>query len=261
MMRERGMINRNFADLYATAALAVIAAVATCLPIGNSVVLSLFALPLVFLLPGYSLTAALFPKGNLGFVEKLTFTVGLGLAADIIGGLILNVTSQGLTALPWTIFLVSVTLGGCTLAALSRRQRLEPSLSRLRLSLSVGQILVLGLSVVMVASALMIARDQAAQPSTSFTELWIRPANIAGQNVFNIGIRNSESRKMEYQLKVQGGGDLIYEASAIVLSPGETWERDIMVEIPVNGNVQALLYRADDPTNVYRQVLLWSGEN
>jgi uncharacterized membrane protein len=254
------MVNRNFADLVVVAALAILAAVAKLLPIDNPAIVSLVALPLIFLLPGYSLMAAFFPKAGLGFPETLTFSIGLSLAADIVGGLAINLTPQGLAALPWTIFLASVTLGGCGVAALSRHRHVEPSPSWSGLGLSVGQILLLGLSVVVVAGALMLVRDPSVQPSASFTELWIRPASVSGQSVFDVGIRNSEPGEMAYRLEVKAGRDLVDEYPSITLSPGETWERVIMFQIPENGNVQAFLYRTDSPTAVYRQVVLWGAE-
>src|SRR6266516_7404066 len=56
----------------------------------------ILALPLVFVLPGYTLTAALFHNRSLGVPARLLFSFGLSLAIDILGGLILNLLPTGL---------------------------------------------------------------------------------------------------------------------------------------------------------------------
>jgi len=253
------VVNHKSIDLLMVATLAILAAEATFSAINAPFVLPLLTLPLVFLLPGYALTSALFPKSALGFPETLTFSLGLSLAADIIGGLVINLTPQGLSAVPWTVFLCGVTLGGCAVAALNRPQRLEPMPSPSGVGLSVGQTVLLGLSIVVVACALMLVRDQSAQPSTRFTELWAQPDSAMGQNVFDVGVRNSESQNMEYELEIKVGGNLVYQSSSIALSPGETLEKIIILQIPVNQDVQAFLYRMDDPGKMYREVVLRNG--
>ena len=252
------MINRNWTDLAVVIALTILSVVAVLLQVDNIVAIPLLALPLVFVLPGYALTGVLFPKSDLGFPETLAFSLGLSLATDIVGGLILNLTLQGLAVLPWTIFLVSVTLGASAIAAWRRCQSGEPALRQFRIGLNVRPVLLLGLSIVLVVSAMMIVRIQSAQPSTQFTELWTLPNSAVGQNAVDVGIRNSEAEKIEYKLEIQANGSLVYQLSSIALSPVETWEKVLMLPMLVTGDVQALLYRADNPGTIYRQVVLRS---
>ena len=242
------MVNRNYKDLLVVIALAILAVEAIVIQANKPSGLFLLALPLVFLLPGYSVTAALFPNGGHGFPETLAFSLGLSLAVDIVGGLIINLTPQGFAPLPWTIFLVSVTCAGCAIAALNRRHRLEPTSGQSRLGLSVSQVLLLGLSVVVVASAMMIVRDQAA-----------RPASADGEIAFDVGVRNAESKEMNYALKVQVGETVVYELSSIALAPGETWEKTVVLGTVGNEDVQVFLYRMDSPSEIYRQTRWRSG--
>jgi uncharacterized membrane protein len=258
MIQEYGMVSRNFTDLLVVVALTILAAVTIFLPVNNLIGLPLLALPLVFLLPGYSLTAVLFPKSGLGFSETLTFSLGLSLAVDIVGGLIINLTPQGFSAFSWGVFLDSVTLCGCIVAALRRSRHFDLGWSHFNLGLDVGQGVMLGLSIVVAASAILFARDWAAPTSASFTELWAQPASALRQDRVDVGVRNSEAEKTEYKLQVQAGGDLVYESPSIVLSPGETWEKVVTLPISVNVDVQAFLYRMDDPGKIYRQVVLRS---
>ncbi len=97
------MPGHNSKDLLIVIASSILA-LATIPLQGHAVIaLSLLALPLVFILPGYALTAALFPRGGLGLAETLTSSIGLSLAAVIVGGVILNLTPEGLTSIAWTM--------------------------------------------------------------------------------------------------------------------------------------------------------------
>ena len=274
------MSSRNSKDLLIVMAFTILALGTILLQANGVVAWSLVALPLLLVLPGYALTAALFPateaqrtqgkgslgfpdteaqrtqgKGSLGFPETLAYSVGLSLATVIVGGVILDMTSEGLTSLSWTIFLVSVTLGGCAIAAFSRRKRRAATARSSSLKLNVRQVFFFAASIVVVVYAIMIVRDESFQPSTPFTQLWAKPAALLGQTAFDIGVYNSESRSMEYKLEIKSGGTLVYESSAIALAPGETWEQVLTFQSLVNGDVQVFLYRLDDPGTIYRQVV------
>jgi hypothetical protein len=58
----------------------------------------ILTLPLVLVLPGYAVTAALFPNRSLGVPERLVFSLGLSVAIVVLGGLLLNVTPFGVRA-------------------------------------------------------------------------------------------------------------------------------------------------------------------
>jgi uncharacterized membrane protein len=79
------------------------------LPLPNALpVLIVFAFPLVFLIPGYCLIAALFPKdGDIGLIERIMLSIGVSIAVVPLIGLGLNFT-------PWGIqrdsIIISVTL-------------------------------------------------------------------------------------------------------------------------------------------------------
>jgi hypothetical protein len=88
------------------------------------------------------------------------------------------------------------------IAAWRRPQHFHLGLNLSDLGLGAGQIVILGLSVVVAVSAIMIVRASAAQSTASFTELWMLPARVPAQNAFEVGIRNSESKKVVYRLEV-----------------------------------------------------------
>jgi uncharacterized membrane protein len=97
------------------------------LPILNdSILRSIFALPLVLFIPGYCLIAALFPKkGDIDLPERFMLSLGLSLAVAPLIGLGLNFT-------PWGIRLESVVISltlfawAMVLAAKYRRAVLSP---------------------------------------------------------------------------------------------------------------------------------------
>jgi uncharacterized membrane protein len=258
MIQELSLANRNLIDLLVVEIFAIVAVAAVLSSAATAAVLPLFALPLVFVVPGYALTVMLFPKRKFGYPELLAYSLGLSLVADILGGLVINATSQGLNVSSWTLWLGAVTLCSSIIAALRRPPDFNPGWRLLRLNLSVPQGLMLGLSVIVAVSAIMLARDRAT-PSSSFTELWVLPATTVDPNGIQFGVRNLESAKMEYSLEVKEGNEIVYTAS-IDLLPGETWTRAMVLQIPRN-EVQVLLYRADNPAQVYREVSLPSREN
>ncbi len=249
------MGNRNLTDLLVMEIFAIAAVAAAVASGERAAVLPLLALPLVFVVPGYALTAMLFPKRIFGYPELIGYSLGLSLVADILGGLVINATPRGLDAASWTLWLGSVTLCSSIIAAV-RRPRDLPGWSPFRLNLSVAQGLMLGLSIVVAVGAIVIARDRATQSSSRFTELWVLPAQAVDSNAIQFGVRNLESARMEYRLEVQAGKDLVYTAPLDLL-PGETWTRAMALQIPRN-EVKVLLYRADNPAQVYREVVLRS---
>src|SRR2546427_13204083 len=70
----------------------------------------LFGLSLVFVWPGYALSAALFPPGTFKPVERLLVTLGLSLVTSVLSALILNVASSGLQPTSWAVVLDLITL-------------------------------------------------------------------------------------------------------------------------------------------------------
>lgn len=70
----------------------------------------LLALPLVFFVPGYMLTAVLTHTRRLDVFHHLTFSLGLSLTLDILGGFLLNMLPMGLRTQSWVALLSCLTL-------------------------------------------------------------------------------------------------------------------------------------------------------
>jgi uncharacterized membrane protein len=255
MIWERGMPNHNSLDLNVVFVLTCLAGLTLLLSINNLLLASMLGLPLIFVLPGYALTATLFPKGRLGLPETLVASIGFSLAIAILGGLAINLTPQGLARSTWTNYLSCVTMGGLAGGLIRRRNEL-PALEESKLGLHFGQVFTLGLSLVIIVSAVLIARESAGQPTASFTQFWVRPIDPANRAVVEIGIRNFESKQMEYRLDIRMNDQPVTEVASIRLDPGENWVRSIQLATVATGDVQAFLYRADAPQEIYRHAFM-----
>lgn len=235
-------------DLKITLIGTVLAIALTLIPRLHPFVVILFALPLVFVLPGYALVAALFPQKSLGGVETLTLSLGLSFAVTIAGGLVLNATAWGLTPIAWTIFLGGVTLGS---VAVAWRRRAAATLARaFRFSLRAESVGACVLSALIVIGALMLASASAQNASAPFTQVWVQPTTRAA---LEIGVGNFETRAMTYRLRVEMDAQSVYEAE-FTLAASETHVKWIELDAQ-DVELRARLYRADAPLEVYREVV------
>ena len=221
-------------------------------------------LPLVLILPGYALIAAVFPDRPPELPQRLLFTVGLSLSVTILGGYLLNLLPWGLRTETWVALLGGVSLAGFAVALLRRRNypHRAASLSgapHLRLHLGGRQWLLLGLAALNATGAIVVARVGAEEaPDTRFTQLWILQGNGSEKNEAQIGVSNQEQTAVHFRLVVEIGVTRVAEWSSLVLQPGEKWETRVALPAsqPTTDTVKATLYRNDAPDAIYRKVIL-----
>lgn len=254
-------------DMLVVSVLAIIATILGVVLPGDWVIGRILTLPLVFVLPGYALTSALFPGQALEFPKRLVFSLGLSLALVVLGGFLLNLTPTGLQASTWAPLLGGITLAACVVTFIRRRRR-GIAVAELQGGWSSGfsfrQGLLLGLAALVVCSAFAVSIVGAKQqPHPGFTELWILPATEANaKNAVSLGVGNMEAATMEYRLAVKEDGRVVKEWLSIDLNPNEKW--NVTLELPQLNllsaiKVEADLYRANAPTSIYRYVVLWLG--
>ncbi|GAG94683.1 unnamed protein product, partial [marine sediment metagenome] len=143
---------------------------------------------LVFFLPGYSLTAMLFPRmDDLGLIERVALSFGLNFAIVSLLGLALNYTPFGIRLVPILLVLSIITIS-LSLVAWFRRSKL-PTEERFiipfeRLSkINLGQnVLDRSLSIVLIASIIVSCITLAyvvVMPKTGerFTEFYLLGLN------------------------------------------------------------------------------------
>ncbi len=253
------MSSRNWALLsdIAFAIIAMIVAGTEYLPLRFA-----FGAPLLLYFPGSMLTALLFPQPSLTMPVRLLLILGLSLAVAVVGGLVLNLTPWGLETSSWTLWLGSTTLvaGAAAMGRHRRHTVMQPE--EFRLGLNLRQSLLAGAALVVLVSAIGVARWGALHaPSKPFTQLWATP--VAGSNgeTIQIGIRNHEHAVEIYQLQVVVGEEIVYGRSALMLGPDQRWQQ--VVPLPANAPpdapVEVQLYRADELAHVYRRVVLVRG--
>src|SRR5258708_16677585 len=115
-------------DLYLTIGLTLAAwVIAALLPLGDPL-RTLLVLPFLLVLPGYALTAALFPN-QIGLAERLLLTLALSISVTVVSGLLLNLTAWGLQGTTWIVWLGGITIAACMLALARRQRYLTPNLA------------------------------------------------------------------------------------------------------------------------------------
>jgi len=224
-------------------------------PLGRAVL----GLCLVLVLPGYALTAALFPPGTLGPAERTLLTLGLSLVSTMLASLAADSLSLALRPLTWAGLLAAVTVGA---AAIAWRRRGEAGPQMPALNLNWVQAGTLGLAALAVASALFLTRVPSSPAGLQgYTLLWIQPGEAIRPPGVQLGLDSMEFAPAQYRLVVSLNGRPALEWPSIRLGPGQDWDGFAPLPIQDAGlvRVEATLYRLDSPAVVYRRVTLVEG--
>ena len=242
------------------------------LPDSDVVARTLVALPLALVLPGYAVINAAFSRDALGTTERIVLSFGLSLLLSVVGGVVLDWTPWGLRAGSWIVLLGGLTIGAC-FYALARphaaaggdggqtvvaRQTL-PSFgggSRARL---VRDGVLVALAAGITVAAVWVAIDGARVRREGFSQLWMLPLGD-GDRTVRVGLRSEELASTEYTVRLVADGTTVLRSERVRLEPGGQWEATVTVAEPGPvSQVEALAFRADDPTRPYRHVLLRPG--
>ncbi len=218
--------------------------------------------PLVVVLPGFALTAALFRQSLLTTAEQVLLSLGLSLVMAVLSGFVLDWTPWGLGTVSWLILLGSITLiaGGVAFFRPGTKRLLPASRTGLQFNRSSLRPLILfSLAALIVIAALVVTRNSALNQSTpGFTQLWLLPGNTANQ--VRLGFNNEEATTVTYRVQVRVANNIVREWSALTLKPSEKWETTLETLPGQSGGqaMEALLYRVDTPDKIYRRVVLAS---
>lgn len=258
-------MQRQSSDLIAVTLVAVLSAALILITTTIPILRLVCALPLVLVLPGYAITAACFPTRSLGLAERLLFSLGLSLVVTALAGLALNGSPWGLQAGSWTCVLLGIVVGASAIAWWRRKRNVSAAIAsadgHFKLNFHAG--LLLGLSVLVTGAAVGLAKIPAPPNNVSgYTLLWMIPAGDGNANDFRLGVTSDEFATTTYHLQVMAGGRLIFEQPKLQLAPGAAWTTRIGLpsDPASSGSVEAVLYRLDNPSVVYRHVKLQRGE-
>lgn len=247
-------MNRNYRDLAVVVALTVAAVIAIL--IDHPSLRFVFGAPLALWLPGRALTAAIFDRGDdLEGVLRLLLTLGLSIAAAVLGGFVLNLTPWGLRPIPWALWLGGVTILAAAVAGVRRRGEPISPPAGMSFDLSLSQVVLLAAALAVMGGAFGMARWGAMQaPTAPFTQLWVTPVTRADGDAVGIAIVNREDRAERYRLEVSAGDEVIYGWSALMVGRGQRWQQT--VPVPDDAAVEVRIFRADAPQDLYRRVVL-----
>jgi uncharacterized membrane protein len=239
----------------------------------------MLAVPLVLVLPGYTLTQVLFRKRSLdpltdtannltlqprlridhpvSAVDYIIFSLGLSLAIDVVMGFILNLFPMGLQLQSWTISLGLLT-SAFALLATYRRRRYNVKFEKISMPrISIYKCLVLGLAIVVAFVAVWFSTTRQPQPQTSFTQFWMLPSTQANNScAVQIGVHSYEPTSVTYRIVMAINGTQVISWPSIFLATQQEWDRLVPINPVATGSmfVDARLYRLDKPEAVYREV-------
>jgi uncharacterized membrane protein len=204
---------------------------------------------LVLVVPGYALSATLFPRGALGLLERAAISVGLSAALAIIVGFLLTRVGILLTPITWVVSEAFLSVA-FLVVAWWRKGLVLPVRRALGAGPSINELALVGAAAILVATALAVARIGATEQAPSnFTQLWMLPA-AAG--VVRVGVASEEPQVTSYRLVLKDDNATL-ASWTLDLSQGQQWTTDVSVAGP-DRKLQLDLFRADAPTVVYRHV-------
>jgi len=268
------MSRRDNLDLLVVALLSLLAAAMAVLaaPVPLRLPIGMVA---ALVLPGYSVSMALFPPGDLDRIERsgLAFTLSLGVIVVIAP--ILNLSPAGLSPDAVVVGVTTVTVVASAIAWLRRRVRpaggplfgIElPGRQWLRAPLRPWMAAALGLVGVLFVA--LLANGVAAQ-SRNATEFFLvgsggnpdgLPARVTSGTPSSIavGITNSEDSAQPFRIVVESGAGRLGETGPIAIGAGQTWTGAVDFTIPNPGrdqDIRILLFTGSS-TEPYRSLKL-----
>jgi len=235
-------------DLLLTAFVALIGVVVALVSDGGTLA-TVALLPLVFVLPGYALSAVLFPPRTIGDDLRLVLTVVLSLAVIALGGLLLHLVAV-LERGTFVGLLAAVTLAATAIALKGRQGKWNDPPPRPRrphppIAVTLALAAAIGLAGVAIAIASAGAHRQIDE--AHFTSLWLVPQGGTrlppDEPPLLVGIANQQGKTVDYRLTVRQEGTEI-GTWRVRLGDGREWEIALPVEhLSPAGTLVASLHR------------------
>lgn len=244
----------------------------------------ILGLPSLLFFPGYVLILALFPRKEMGGVERIALSFGLSIAVIPLIGFILNYTAWGITLESTLYSVASFILGMSIIAMVGRRRLEEHEKFNIAFQLKIpgwgggaGDKL---LSIVLVVSILgalgalvyVIATPKIGEKFTEFYILGLEGTaddypselKIGETGMVTVGIINHEQEDVSYHVEIRpDDGTLIGELEPVILHNDEKWEQEVAFTPVTAGETQKiefLLFREGD-SEPYNQLHLWVNVN
>lgn len=220
----------------------------------------ILALLFVFLVPGFAIITALFPRNALNAPERLLLSITTSITVDIIGGLVLNVSPWGLQSISWFALLFLVSCSAILVAWFRMGKLTQLRLPSIHIDVQATKIVPIVLAIMIAGVALRVASTEApSQDLSGYTLLWMLPATNDNPGNLRVGIDSREFTATTYRLEVKADGRPVYEWPSIQLTPEQSWESVIdLARAGIAGSsvIEADLYRLDSAGTLYRHVEL-----
>jgi uncharacterized membrane protein len=214
-----------------------------------------FGLLITTAVPGYAVTAAIFAPARPRGSDGVLMTLSLSVSVVILTGFVLNASGILLRPQTWATALAGLSLAAAAFAWVrspSSAPHARPVLGSSRRVPSLADATVMLMSGVLVIAAIGLANIGAIkQPTEPFSALWLIPNDAASQAL--VGVRNDEGRPMVYRLVLESSTSTIEEWPMVDLADSEQWQATVALAKPPT-YLELRLYRADQPTVVYRRV-------
>jgi hypothetical protein len=221
--------------------------------------------PLLFFLPGYAITAAIFAHGRIQRSHFLVFSVGLSLAVLALGALVLNYLPGGIRAGWWAALLFLVVLGACRAAALRRPKRAGAPVPWALPRVSGAQAALLaGGALLAIAAVALAFVPLSATNAIGYTEVWIEPLEASEGPGVQVGVGSGERDDSSYRLVVEFGDGEGEATQQLTLAPGQKQVLELQppdsAPAVISGAapipVTATLFKEDspEPDQPFRQV-------
>ena len=237
----------------------------------------LCGLPLIFIVPGYTLTEALFvlkptdgsarttilrPFGN---ADRIILSLGLSLSLVIINGLLLNILPLGLARPSWVISLAVLSTLFSLIALYRRRgtstglpQQAAPRLFRFTFYDTLLFLLALVTIVAAFQYTWLTAQQQ--QQQMTFTQFWmVQSKQVNHTCTVLVGIQSFEASTANYKVILTANEVPLYTWSPVTLAPKQQWLESVNInpgDAESGASIDAQLYRLDRPGIIYREAHL-----
>jgi hypothetical protein len=214
--------------------------------------LAIFGILLVLVLPGYVYSTVLLPQ--LPFDERMLVTAGSSVVIAGLSGLLLSLTPWGLQASTWAVWLALITLIGVVILR-SQRKSVVTGSSFTFPKISGISMFLYGAAFLFVLLAFGFVQLNAKVLDSPLTLLWAN-YDRSDDKVLNIGVQNEEGKSMMYNVVVEMGGVRVREWTGIHLADTRTFSERFTFQESPQQPISILLFRADVPGEIYRQVRL-----
>ncbi len=237
----------------------------------------IIGLILATFLPGFSLTALLFPKrDDLDNIERLALSFILSLAVTPLLGLVLNFTPFGIRLVPVLIVLSTFTISVLLVARIRRlnlpaEERFTVPFKRLKFNLGQSA-LDKCFSIILIASiigsfATLVYVGVTPRTGERFTEFYLLGMNgtasdyptelkVGEEGKLIIVSVNHEYENVTFRLEVNLNGTLIHEEH-ILLVENEKVETQFTFQAIEKGENQKLEFSLYKDHKIYRTLHLW----